>query len=378
MGAGRDNSGGIIMQYIITYDAGVPQRDFGKLFTCWQGDDCVDSVVLSLENEQRSVSGVDIVLRNPNGDTALYTFSVGLSADGEYGISVQDNVVTWKVDLLATQKIGTNEVQIHLSFPDNTQGVLASFRYVVKQSYPIRPTSFMVFPTASEIKYSEDQRSQAEAQREEAEKMRALMMEEILARCREAAQRCEGLVIGIIPPPYWKDVLDKPSVFPPSEHLHEISDVRSLEQALLSKEASGAAATVNAALILHTQSSAHITQEERTAWNSKAPGEHSHELSDIQELSGVIRGNVYNTGSGAFAIDPASWTENTAEDRYEYTLESERITRNTRVTIVLDDACKGRFNVFALDPSENRVQICVDLLPGVAISGRWYTDEVRA
>ena len=65
---------------------------------------------------------------------------------------------------------------------------------------------------------AENLRAQAELLRVQAEGGREQDVEAALARCQQAAERCEDIAAGIIPSPSWEEVEDKPTFFPPSAH----------------------------------------------------------------------------------------------------------------------------------------------------------------
>lgn len=369
------------MIHNIVYYGGSRQRDFGKLFACYQYDNKMDKVAITFAWDTTpapTIVAVDVVVSRTDKHTVLYSYVPGVTDDNSHAIDVENNVVTWVVDAMSTQCIGQTNVQVHVYTDDDVSGVHANFDIVVRQAHNVDANSYMEFPTAAEIAAAESARATAETLREQAEAMRNVQIQAALERCRLAAERAESIVIEVIPPTEWADIPDKPTSFPPSAHTHAQSDVTNLETALAGKETAGAAATVQGNLTTHTSNTTvHITAAERTTWNSKANGTHTHTKSDITDLASVITGNIYNTDSGTFSIATADWTENALAGRYEYTLSDASIETTSRVTIILGDAHKGKYNVWALDPTNGSVKICVDAMPSETIAGRWYTDEVR-
>lgn len=360
------------MQYEISYAAGAAQRDFGRLFTIWQYDNLADSVKVTLTGETRTISGVDIVVRRPDGYSVIYSYIPSGQDEKQY-VSIDGSTITWAIDAVSTYAIGSADVQMHVWFDGDAQGVLAAFRFTVKQAHSISADSYMAFPTVGEIAEAEGARSAAESARVLAEQARMAQAQAVVERCIAAAQRCEGLALQIVPPPYWVDVLNKPTSFTPSAHAHGISDVNGLQTALNGKENSGAAAAVQGSLNTHTADAvAHVSAAERMAWNAKASSSHTHSIEDITDFAGVIRYKASDT----FSIAVDGWTENSDAGRYEYVLTSEDIRTTSRVTIILNDAHKGKHNLWALDPSTGSVTICIDDIPLTAITGRYIVDEV--
>ena len=84
---------------------------------------------------------------------------------------------------------------------------------------------------------------------------------------------------------------------------------------------------------------------------------------------------VAQTAEATITIPSASWLVN--DGQYTYAIQHVAITAEKEVKIILDDACKAKYAIYALDPVAGAVTLCVDARPTETITGRVLVREVR-
>lgn len=96
----------------------------------------------------------------------------------------------------------------------------------------------------------------------------------------------------------------------------------------------------------------------------------------ILELQTKTAGVVAQTVEATFSIASTAWV--VADGMYTYEINNAAIAADKEVKIVLDDACKAKYAIYALDPVAGSVTLCVDARPVATVTGRVLVREVRA
>ena len=100
----------------------------------------------------------------------------------------------------------------------------------------------------------------------------------------------------------WSAITGKPTSFAPSAHKesHKTGGTDALAPGDIGAEVSGAAAVVQANLNTHAGDAVkHITAAERTAWNGKAAGSHTHAPTDLTTAVPITKGGTGATTAAA-------------------------------------------------------------------------------
>ena len=115
-------------------------------------------------------------------------------------------------------------------------------------------------------------------------------------------------------------------------------------------------------------------EQVKVVMDDETAGELMNAVMAIRYKTADIVAQIVNE---TISLPSSAWVDNTTAGLYELTFRHNSITPEKRVKVILDDACKGLYSIFALDPQDGKLILRTGDRIEADLTGRLIVEEVR-